>query len=492
MDVCRREFGLTLLAGLAAPGLAVVPRPKLLVLVLLEQMGADSLIPLEPRFGVGGFRRLIGNGAFFPDCRHLASTFTATGLATIATGTWPSQHGIVADTWYDRHTRKPVQGMDEPLFATTLASQIAAEPRTRVFVTALDRSRAALFAGTGNASLFWMDENGQFTAFHGGPAWLKDYNRLRPIENVHNADWMALGARPGAPPLRKLAFDPERPADFLALYKASPLGEQAQFEFVGELIAQEKLGQGETFDVVCLIAGSSALLGYETGSRSPLMQQMALQLDRHLAYLFATLDKTPGDGNYCLAVTAAHGAPPEPPASTRASMAVAGEAIAQSVDRVLVASASGRVEKYVYPFLYLDTTGFRDPEPIRLAAARAAMQNAAVAGYFTASGVSSTRDEWRRRFSNSFNPKRSGDVMLSYRPEFVEDYGAGRGVSYGSLYNYDARVPLFFYGPQFRAGVFEAPVESVDMAPTLARAMGVAEPSSSVGRVLSEAFASER
>jgi arylsulfatase A-like enzyme len=79
--------------------------------------------------------------------------------------------------------------------------------------------------------------------------------------------------------------------------------------------------------------------------------------------------------------------------------------------------------------------------------------------------------------------------MLSYRPEYVEDYGQNRGVSYGSLYNYDVRVPLCFYGPQFRAGAFEAPVESVDVAPTLARAMGVAAPSSSTGRVLAEAFA---
>jgi arylsulfatase A-like enzyme len=50
-------------------------------------------------------------------------------------------------------------------------------------------------------------------------------------------------------------------------------------------------------------------------------------------------------------------------------------------------------------------------------------------------------------------------------------------------------VPLFFYGPQVRAGVFEAPVETVDVAPTLARAMGIAEPSSAVGRVLGEALA---
>ncbi len=56
----------------------------------------------------------------------------------------------------------------------------------------------------------------------------------------------------------------------------------------------------------------------------------------------------------------------------------------------------------------------------------------------------------------------------------MEDFGQGRGISYGSLYNYDVRVPLCFYGPQFTAGVFESPVQSVDVAPTLARAMGVA------------------
>jgi arylsulfatase A-like enzyme len=78
--------------------------------------------------------------------------------------------------------------------------------------------------------------------------------------------------------------------------------------------------------------------------------------------------------------------------------------------------------------------------------------------------------------------------MLSYRPEYVEDYGQGSGISYGSLYNYDVRVPLCFYGPQFPARVFESPVQSVDVAPTLARAMGVAPPSSSDGRVLGEAF----
>ena len=74
--------------------------------------------------------------------------------------------------------------------------------------------------------------------------------------------------------------------------------------------------------------------------------------------------------------------------------------------------------------------------------------------------------------------------MLSYRPEYVEAFAPGRGVSYGSLYNYDARVPLCFYGPQFRAAQFEQMVTAVDIAPTLSRALGVAPPSSTTGRVL--------
>jgi hypothetical protein len=169
-------------------------------------------------------------------------------------------------------------------------------------------------------------------------------------------------------------------------------------------------------------------------------------------------------------------------------MAVQGESLAQTVDRALVAHSLGRVAKYVYPFLYLDTSGFRDPEPLRQAAGRAAMEHPAVAGYYTAGGFCSTNDDWRERFRNSFHPTRSGDVMLSYRPEYVEDYSQGRGISYGSLYNYDVRVPLCFFGPQFGPGIFEAPVRSVDIAPTLARAMGMPPPSSSDGRVLGEAF----
>jgi hypothetical protein len=469
--------------------LALPPRQKLYVFVLLDQFRPDYLdstgFPLAP----GGFRRLMEKGAYFPDCRHLASTFPASSIATLATGAWPAQHGIVADTWYDRSIRNRVPASDEALLATTLAAQVAADQRSRVSVVSLDALHGALFAGTSDTRQFWMDDAGQFATLGDPPDWLTAFNGQRPLASFHDQKWTALNARADASPLRTLTYAPERPKEFLTLYRSSPFALATQFELVAELIAREKLGLGNTVDFLCILTGSTGVLGYETGGHHALMQQMTLHLDQKIEALLNLLTKSFGEKGFNLVLTAAHGAPPEPPVELRDRMAVKGEALAQAVDRNLSASGNGRVEKYLYPFLYLDAAGFRDPEPIRVAAGRAALEMPAVANYYTAGGACSVHDEWKRRLRNSFHPTRSGDVMLSYQPEYVEDFAEGRGISYGSLYSYDARVPLFFYGPQFRSAVFETPVESVDLAPTLARLMGVAAPSSSMGRVLGEAFA---
>lgn len=463
-------------------------RPKLLVIVLLEQFRPDYLEPVRNLLTPGGFRKLSEKSTVFHNCMHEATSFSATSLATVATGAWPAQHGIVADLWYERSIRQVIPPTDEDLIATTFASQVAADPSARITVIGFDRAPAAIFAGAPEARLFWLDDDGQYATNVDTPDWLAAFNAQHAAA-ARNAPWTALGAKPDAPPLRTLTYDEAQRRDFLALYRGSPFSQSAQFDLASELIVRENMGKTGANEVVCIVCGAMAQLGHETGARGPLMQQMTLHLDRRLETFLALLAKTPGEGGFNLMLAGAHGAPPEPPPDARERMTVSGEQLAQMIDRTLVAHGAGRVEKYVYPFLYLNTDGFRDPEPIRQAAARAAMQHPAVAGYYTAGGACSLRGDWERRFRNSFHATRSGDVMLSYRPEYVEKLQQGRGVSYGSLYNYDARVPLCFYGPQFRPGQFEQTVFAVDIAPTLARALGVGPPSSATGRVLSEALA---
>src|ERR1039457_2078601 len=164
MGICRRHFNLSLLGGASARFAAgLVPRSKLLVLVVLEQIRQDYWDAAASQFGPGGLRRILLKGAHFPDCRHLASSFSASTIATVATGAWPGQHGIVADSWYDRAARSAVPASQEALLATTLAAQVAAGPDTRTFVIGMDATQSALFAGTPEARQFWMNPRGQFT-----------------------------------------------------------------------------------------------------------------------------------------------------------------------------------------------------------------------------------------------------------------------------------------------------------------------------------------
>jgi len=337
------------------------------------------------------------------------------------------------------------------------------------------------------------NRRGQMIAAGEGPVWLAEFNRLHPIENVRDARWLAVGATPGVPPLRVLQYDAARPAEFYALYNASPFAQTLQYEFLREWVVRERMGQSGRQDILMATLNPLECLGYEVGADSPLMKELVLHQDREIETTLQTLTRTLGAGNFSLVVSAAHGAPRAP--ENRDTMAVAGEGLAQAIDSALSRrfdqppARNPYVARYVYPFLYLTPEALRrDPPRLRAAAAEAAAALPQVGGYYTADGQCSYRGEWERRFRNSFHRERSGDVMLAYRPEYVEDFGVGRGVSYGSLYNYDARVPLFLYGPQFRARVFEERIETVDVAPTLARAAGLPPPSSSTGRVLGEAF----
>jgi hypothetical protein len=470
--------------------------------LIAEQFRSDYLDLFSNFLVPGGFRRLIEDGAYFPECQMAASTFTSGGLATVSTGAYPQVHGIVADSWYDRVTRQPVSAAPEALQATTLAEQIAAaDPNNRIYAIALDSRDAALLTGKSQADLFHRDATGKFMAR--GKAemadWLANFNEANNPEKLRNEAWYALGRKDTTPPLRTLKYDDAHPEEFLQLYWASPSGQTAQMNLVREVIQQEKLGLGQGVDLLTVALGSPALLGYEVGADSPLMRELVLHLDREVETLLAFLNKNLGAHNCAVAFTAAHGAANDPDGH-RATLAIPGETVARTINQALSARYDLRdrknlyVERYLYPFLYLRLDqlqkAYIDLREARVVAGQAALTVPGVTGYYTADGDCSHSGDWLRRFRNSFHAVRSGDVMLAYGPEYVEDYGLGRGISYGSLYNYDTRVPLIFYGAPFETQEFETTVESIDLAPTLARAAGTAWPSSATGRVLGEALVS--
>ena len=96
-------------------------------------------------------------------------------------------------------------------------------------------------------------------------------------------------------------------------------------------------------------------------------------------------------------------------------------------------------------------------------------------------------DAVARRVLHGYNQKRSGDVVIIQEP-FKYISSGGVGATHGTPYGYDTHVPLVIMGGGLAPGRYLTPATPADLAPTLARLLGVEPPSNATGRVLSEAL----
>src|SRR5262245_40370073 len=87
--------------------------PKLVVILVADQMRADYLERYSGNF-TGGLRRLMDKGAWFQNAAYpYLNTITCAGHSTIGTGTFPYQHGMILNTWFDRKTGKTTECTDD-------------------------------------------------------------------------------------------------------------------------------------------------------------------------------------------------------------------------------------------------------------------------------------------------------------------------------------------------------------------------------------------
>lgn len=77
-------------------------KPKLVIVIVVDQMRFDHFSRFSSVYK-HGLARLLRESAFFTNAHQdHARTMTAVGHATIATGAFPSRHGVVGNNWYDR------------------------------------------------------------------------------------------------------------------------------------------------------------------------------------------------------------------------------------------------------------------------------------------------------------------------------------------------------------------------------------------------------
>src|SRR3989442_4960864 len=102
---------LLLLAGL---GTHPSPRPRLVVVITVDQLRSDYLERYREQLN-GGLALLLKRGASFPDAyQDHAVTETAPGHSTILSGRWPAHTGIIRDNAGVQDSTAPLVGRPGP------------------------------------------------------------------------------------------------------------------------------------------------------------------------------------------------------------------------------------------------------------------------------------------------------------------------------------------------------------------------------------------
>lgn len=356
--ICAALIALTARRGFAGP--IVKDRPRLVVIVVVDQMRADYLTRFEPYFGDDGFRRLMREGAYFANAHlNALNSATAPGHATIGTGATPRVHGIVANKWYmtPDAQRSRYAVMDEAskavpaeeganegksphlLQAPTLGDQMKlADRRTRLVSIAL-KDRAAIYLGgrTADRALWWNFGNGQFmsSTFYGDalPEYAREFNAGDPTKKYADYIWRPLTpahAMAGAYPIEASwhrvirtvgetfphKLPPRDPADLFAFTRvmwATPAGNEIVLDLVERAIGAEHLGEDDVTDLLCVGFSANDGVGHFFGPQSAEVMDMTVQTDRQIARLLGMLDEQVGRDRYVVALAADHGVKASPP-----------------------------------------------------------------------------------------------------------------------------------------------------------------------------------
>jgi len=105
-------------------------------------------------------------------------------------------------------------------------------------------------------------------------------------------------------------------------------------------------------------------------------------------------------------------------------------------------------------------------------------------------GADTAADPIARRWQHQIPADGDVALMVTLRPYAIWSEGAAALAMHGQPSDFDTHVPLILLGQGVRAGTYPGRVGEVDLAPTLARLLGLTPSEPVDGRVLVEALES--
>jgi len=529
---------------------AYVGKPKLVVIIVIDQFRGDYLNRQRAQFKNRGFNLFMNQGAWFTDCYYdYANTKTAPGHATIGTGAYSDGHGIESNEWWDasrsdevkvtsvQDERYQIVGIPSTnhapgasplnLRASTLGDELrlATQGKAKVFGVSLKDRAAILPPGHAANGAFWIDpSSGQFITstyyMDHLPDWATQFNssdRITQAEREANA----VGTN-----------------KFFDAVGRTPAANSYEFDFAKALIKGENLGQRGVTDLLTISLSANDIQGHRFGPDSDSENQMILALDGQFDKFFTWLDQNIGLQNVWLALSADHGIAPIADEAAKLGMNSAMltmKTVYERLEEELNQRHSpGAHVQYLMPgpelpYINLNKHAFEkvhiteqaaEEEVASLLPEIVDAQNPApfpmlkagqpdhtqrsqhrlppapqFAGAYTRLQMAYgqlPQTEMGRELAHSYAYHGNWFVMLLLGGYQMEDVRAWGGTTHFSPWSYDRHVPLAFYGIPFVPGEYHERVAPVDLATTFAAELGINFPSAAVGRVLTIALQPEQ
>ncbi len=512
-------------------------KPKLVIGIVVEQLRYEMINRYYDVLCEDGIKRLINEGAFYNQAYYnYVLTTSGAGSATIVSGVTPNVHGIISDNWYNDLEEKEISCIEgsrikyingkvsfgnfspKNLLTSTIGDEIklAYNDSSKVISIGMNPINSVISGGRAADYAFWFeDDNGEWVTGNyytdSLPKWVEKFNNKRFQDIYINRSWTSFFPLDnydvslndnsefefGFSHYRKtfpyeLSFLKSRSSDYKYI-KYTPFGNTYTKDFATTTIIEEELGKDEYTDFLSVNFSANSYLGKYFGPRSVETEDMFVRLDRDIAHFLKFIDDNIGKENVVIYFTSDHGVAEVPDYlkwKKINSGIFNGEKAMSLLDSYLqILYGEGKwINEYCSKQIYLNRKQIDKSNISRREVQEKVVdfmtQFNGVANALSASTLQTTNFNSGvfKLMQNSFNQKRSGDVIINLESGWIER--ANKLSTSGSGYNYDRHVPLIWYGWKVKNKSIDATVDMTDIAPTISWILGISNPNAANGKPL--------
>ncbi len=533
--------GLFMLAQLFSMANTRIPseKPKIIIGITIDQMRYDYITYYWDDFSEDGFKKLIQRGTNFKNARYnYLYTQSASGHATIATGANPAYHGIISDDWFNRIKEEMVHCVEDKeehavggfydsgkkspkrMFSTTFSDElkISSQSASKVFSVSLKPETSILSTGHMGDAAYWFDEhNGKWMTssyyMDSLPDWVEDFNQKKFPDLYMKRTWQPLKKMDEGITLerdtaqqeetfhaRMQAFKYDLHEMFGGTYQyrellETPFGNTLTIDFALAAMHHEELGMDEHTDYCHINFATNGYIGQKYGQHSMELRDCYIRLDRIIAHLVDFVERNIGKENALIYLTADRGAAYSPEQLKNLKIPSdyfdLNKAIVLLKSYLNVLYGQGYwIQAYDHNQVYLNRNLIEDSrlslKEVQDKTAQFIIQFSGIANALTSTALEygNFSTGIYEKFQNSYNQKRSGDILINLAPGWIEK---GQSLTFSNTaYAYDTHVPLIWYGWKVGRNSLSQSIDMKDIAPTISQLLEISYPSASTGKPIED------